>query len=289
MRKVMKKVVSLMVSASLLTSCALSFNSFSASAKTVSNTYCYHDYGASATSYHLYRLSLDTLENSASTRSIYGDVDRRVPDPNNTAVVRLSVGGTGFIVGDHTIATAAHCVYSEGKFLDTTAQIVDGNGNGIKQLTTKRIHISNDTRLDNENELDYAMIEVEEDLSSYGAFSLGIMMDDFRNKSTNITMSVSGFPQRTGEEWGKRYVGKGRILAVKPTRLEYDIDMSNGQSGGPIYREFTEYGETYKVAVGVNVAYSGSDGERMANIGIRFTPTILQFYLNNTSKVYSDN
>lgn len=289
MRKVMKKVVSLMVSASLLTSCALSFNSFSASAKTVSNTYCYHDYGASATSYHLYQLSLDTLENSASTRGIIG-ADNRVPDPNNTAVVRLSVGGTGFIVGDHTIATAAHCVYREGKFLDTTAQIVDGNGNVIKQLTTKRTHILNDARLNNDNESDYAMIEVEEDLSSYGAFSLGVMMDDFRNKSTNITMSVSGFPERTGEEWGKRYVGKGRIMEVDDKKICYDVDTSNGNSGGSLYREFTEYGETYKVAVGIHYGYVGQTTNKPAhNVSVRITPSILQFYLNNTSKVYSDN
>ena len=61
-------------------------------------------------------------ENDFQVNQRAGLIDDRVPD-KDTSVVQLSIGGTGFIVDDHLIATAAHCgqqiVYKrfKGKYL----------------------------------------------------------------------------------------------------------------------------------------------------------------------------
>ena len=45
------------------------------------------------------------------------------------------------------------------------------------------------------NPYDYALIKVNEDLSDYAIFNLGIMNDNFINKQTAV--SVTGFPKKS--------------------------------------------------------------------------------------------
>lgn len=290
MKAIKNKIISLFLSCAIATLSCSSFNSFHVTAESdAAITYCKHRVGSSIRSYQKYDLSQDITDNTVSTYSIYGDVDHREPDNNNMAIVRLSVGGTGFIVDDHTIVTAAHCVISDEKRFsdDMTIDIVDSNNNVIKQVTPTAFHVPNDYRLGNSGNHDYAMIEVADDLSSYGCLSMGVVLDNYVYKAYSTTVKVSGFPQRANEAWGQRYVGEGRITSLTKDTLKYTVDTSGGDSGGPVYSEFkASYGTEYKIVIGIHDGATGKDGENKPNYATRITSNILQFYLNNPNKSY---
>lgn len=238
--------------------------------------------------------TLTTIENTASTYSVIGD-DTRERDYDETVV--SITGGTGFIIGAHTIATAGHCIYSgnkyENKFKDNIKiRIINENDQIVEELTPKFFNIPYNfyEMYDGTTEsyqkacnYDYGMIEVAEDLSEYGCFSLGIAMDNIVTGNPNLEVCVSGFPASalgTSAD-GKRFLGKGNITDINDKCIFYNADMSNGMSGGPVYSTYTSsYNLTYDTVIGINIASSDN------NIGIRITPLILQFYLNNPYKVY---
>lgn len=226
-------------------------------------------------------------ENGFQVNQRAGLIDDRVPD-KDTSVVRLSTG-TGFIVDDHTIATAAHCVYgvdNKSFIKDLKVNIYDENCTKIlKTITPKEAHIPVYYSLKGDERYDYALLYVEEDLSKYGEFSLSMPMDSFMTSGATVT--VSGFPDKTASDPNagghKRYKADGEIMDIrtyKPEIWDYQIRysafMSNGDSGGPVYTTQTFDGETYHTVVGI---HSTSDGT--FRCGTRITTTLLMFYYNN--------
>lgn len=226
-------------------------------------------------------------ENGFQVNQRAGLIDDRVPD-KDTSVVRLSTG-TGFIVDDHTIATAAHCVYgvdNKSFIKDLKVNIYDENCTKIlKTITPKEAHIPVYYSLKGDERYDYALLYVEEDLSKYGEFSLSMPMDSFMTSAATVT--VSGFPDKTASDPNagghKRYKADGEIMDIrtyKPEIWDYQIRysafMSNGDSGGPVYTTQTFDGETYHTVVGI---HSTSDGT--FRCGTRITTTLLMFYYNN--------
>lgn len=90
-------------------------------------------------------------------------------NPSSNGIANI---GTGFIIGDHEIMTAAHCVYDNGKFVDNvTIKLPTNNpadeGSYIS-LTATNLHVP---KLYTNNVIgnDYAIITVEENLSDYGS------------------------------------------------------------------------------------------------------------------------
>ena len=226
-------------------------------------------------------------ENGFQVNQRAGLIDDRVPD-KDTSVVRLSTG-TGFIVDDHTIATAAHCVYgvdNKSFIKDLKVNIYDENCTKIlKTITPKEAHIPVYYSLKGDERYDYALLYVEEDLSKYGEFSLSMPMDSFMTSGATVT--VSGFPDKTASDPNagghKRYKADGEIMDIrtyKPEIWDYQIRysafMSNGDSGGPVYTTQTFDGETYHTVVGINTS-----GAENLYCGTRITTTLLMFYYNN--------
>lgn len=257
-------------------------------------TYMRHYYNSSnPASYTEYSLTVDPYDNTVSTnnnatpRGIIGDNDM-IRD-YDTAVVNLSIGGSGFIVSDHVIATAAHCVYNieTNSFIDNTIKIVDSNNN--RTFTPKYVDICKTYVDPDHRDYDYALLYVEEDLSEYGRLQLGVATDDYINKHGEVI--ASGFPQEypanyKGQPYGIRFKAKGRITGVTTMDILYNADTAGGDSGGPVYAEegfTTNSGERYdyKTVVAIHVATSGID-----NIGVRITPDILKFYMNNSNIEY---
>lgn len=257
-------------------------------------TYMRHFYNSSnPASYTEYSLTVDPYDNTVSTnnnatpRAIIGDNDM-IRD-YDTAVVNLSIGGSGFIVSDHVIATAAHCVYNTetNSFIDNTIKIVDSNNN--RTFTPKYVDICKTYVDPDHRDYDYALLYVEEDLSEYGRLQLGVATDDYINKHGEVI--ASGFPQTypsnyQGQPYGIRFKAKGRITGVTTMDILYNADTAGGDSGGPVYAEegfTTNSGERYdyKTVVAIHVATSGID-----NIGVRITPDILKFYMNNSNIEY---
>ena len=252
-------------------------------------TYWRHNYySTDLASHYEYNLTVDSYNNSKS-RTIFGHNDM-VRD-KDTSVVRIDgPGGTGFIVGDHEIATAAHCVYSRSndKFLKFKVSIIDENNNVIKTISPHYVHINKDYEMaseGNSSPYDYAMIYVDEDLSEYGAFNLGVALDSYADKNGSVI--VSGFPVSSkypdgyeNSDWGIRFKAKGNIIGKTSDAFQYNADTAGGCSGGPVYIEegITVNGELheYKTAIAIN--------KTSGNWGARMTAEVLKLYGDNPYK-----
>lgn len=159
-------------------------------------------------------------QNSSSTQTtvateylmntITPDPDDRQVDWSERSVVKLMgsgsspLRGTGFIIGAHLIATAAHCMKQKSAsgsiiFRDiSTVRVFDDDydpitGTGYFDVTPLEVHMP--ANADGENYInDYAVITVPEsvDLSDYVDFSFGVPLYGIENTITEI--SVTGFP-----------------------------------------------------------------------------------------------
>ncbi len=291
--KVILKIISFFVA---LTISFISVSTFTPSTATELNRsldYIKYDCAKKTTSQY----TLNSLP-YASDNSRLQLPDNRVRDTDRS-VVRLSIGGTGFIVGDHLIATAAHCLYDKenSSFVNNLeVQVFMENGttlNKSDRFKAVSLHIPQYYR-DLSIEYmyscyDYGLIYVEEDLSSYGIFNLGLASDMFLAKKSNVT--ASGFP---ADKSSQRYKSEGYMSLFN---LQSDIEnyitsyyarffsscvTYGGDSGGPLYATTTLQGNKYNTVVGiVTGGGKNNDGTFWGAYGIRVTIELLQFYLNN--------
>ena len=259
--------------------------SYSVSAENLNEERTYYVFGSDGAyekSYTLSAVSNVSSSSSASTTAIVGGTDDTYPDYTKSGVVKIynSAGtmGTGFVVDEHIIATAAHVVYSAGTSGDnskypTSILFHDSDGNVISSETITDIvstHIPYKYITTGGTDYDYALIEVEEDLSDYMCFNLGVTLDSF--DSSEATVYVTGYAND-----GKAVSGEGVVTTSSTDyRLYYTADTISGMSGGPVYIETTFNGKTYYTVVGVH-----HGGVSTANYGARMNTTLMQFYLNN--------
>lgn len=248
-----------------------------------------------------YTLDASPVLTSSKERKVLGDDTRQV-DFSKNGVVKIITSeggiGTGFIVDGNVIATAAHCVYSKGNASSyncglTIEKIIIFNTDGstAKTITNnvKEIHLPQ-KYIDSgagSNAYDYALITVGEDLSDYAIFNLGIMQNDFVKKSTN-KIYTTGFPGivkgnevNTGEKHNA-YTGSGEVCTYQyfdySRQFCFDNDVSGGDSGEPVYVKTTFDGETYYTVIGITTAEAEN-----CNVANRISPTLLQFYKNNSN------
>ena len=258
--------------------------------------YGIYNYETQSVSKYVLRVNLPILDgNGGTTRS--GLIDDRVPD-TDVSVVRLVAGGsvaTGFIIDKHIIATAAHCVYANKAF-KSNPMVNIYNEDCTKNLKTvypKEAHIPVKYTAYENKMYDYALLYVEEDLSEYGMFSLGVPTDAFMTSRASVT--VSGFPalidSLPGADSKHRYKADGQIVDIRnynsdlwARQIQYTAFMSGGDSGGPVYTTQTFNGQTYHTVIGINTSGwrdTESDEPSYGYFGTRITSTLLVFYYNN--------
>ncbi|MDE7365416.1 MAG: serine protease [Ruminococcus sp.] len=251
--------------------------------------------------------TLAPLETDDNSRAVI-NTDDRVIDWTKSGVVKIltktssiSSFGSGFVVGKHTIATAAHCLYG---YADGTPRSVsevllfDTSGNVSLRATPVEYHVP--TKFINavSDETyhaisDYALITVKEDLSAYMCFDLGVPTDSFKNK--NATVTVTGFPyEYNSSTKHMKYSGNGKIKKLPDeyddnNLLFYDTDTSKGNSGGPVFLTESLRGETYYTVVAINVgdgSYEENGKEYPINAGMRITTDLIHFYKSNKNLNY---
>ncbi len=212
-------------------------------------------------------------------------------DTENTNVVRLCTSGgvgSGFIVDDHVIATAAHCVIGDDRnfIVPTSIDIYDAAGlHVIDHATPLEIHVPyiyyRSGAASPNYSFDYALIYVEENLGDYGKWSLGISTNDFLHAQNTVTST--GFANVDGEF--RRYFSTGVTIPFGQNNSTYYKIESTAQGysnkeGGPTY--FTTDGNNpIKSVVGINSMYGANGNVNLNTISTRILPPIIRFYLCN--------
>lgn len=223
-------------------------------------------------------------DNSISTRSVIG-TDDRVTDWSKNGVVKIVTAdgmiGSGFVVGKHTIATAAHCV--NNKSLST---IILFNNNGKDKFNATPVEYHVPEMYYSSDKYDYALITVEEDLSDYMQFDLGTVLNYSSNR--NIAITNTGFPGEIQNPDGTKirvnddenlhnlYSTTGSIVSTSDKCFYHTADTSNGDSGSPVYYTETINGQTYYTVIGIQVGGGTYDNE-----ATRITTELIRFYKQN--------
>ena len=237
---------------------------------------------------------------SINARYVMG-TDDRVIDWTKNGVVKLMSSdgsfGSGFVVGKHTIATAAHCVFNGNTLKPkniSSIKFFDNNGNNIMNVVPKEYHIPKkyiDAPSFNVDTYDYALITVEEDLSDYMQFDLGTVRN--YSSSCNSAVTNTGFPREIENPDGSKitvndadhhnkYSSTGSITSTSLREFIYNADMSGGNSGGPIFCTENINGQTYYTVIGINSHQSGNGADGFKNnVAVRVTTELLRFYNQN--------
>ncbi len=246
--------------------------------------------------------SLNNAQASQPRGLIGGDDNRQIAHGyENTGIVSVN-DASGFIVGNHQIATAAHCVYDNNGFLSSiTVKTYDRTGEptGV-ELTVAEVHIPTGYPGSNyyDATYDYALITVTEDLSDYVHFEIGNCYNMTNSEAGSIPLHVTGIPAEIGNGLNTSnstktlYTHQGSVYGNSNTSvLCYAIDTSGGQSGSPVYtitRELYdgEFSYTY-TALAVHAYYEGNSTNSLYNYGSLMTKHHLLFYKSNNQANYS--
>lgn len=244
--------------------------------------------------------SNQTVDNSRKTVVIN---EPRVIDNSMSGVVKIITNcgiGTGFIVDNHTIATAAHVIFNReiGNFQNSAVTInkilvLNSNGNVEKTITdTSQLHIPNNfITFSDCSPYDYGMITVTQDLSSYVDFELGMMNNGIIG--SNATVYSTGFPvevNNTNEVNNltihTKYTDSGRITSGNARIFYCDPIATGGNSGGPVYVKTNYNGSTHAVVIGITTFATGSNDIYTGSGGVRMTTNLLHFFKNNPNINY---
>ncbi len=241
--------------------------------------------------------------NGVATCDIIGDTDERVVDFSKSGVVKIIVNnnsgvhfGTGFIVGPHAIATAAHLLEdTRYRRKAVVNEIIVFNSDGTQRTDTitpiETHHCNSYYNATNQEYYDYALITVEEDLSNYPIFELGVY-DNMLDK--NVSATVTGFPGEiqdnstgdlirvnNGYDLHTMYSGNGIVVSSNGGKINHAIDSSSGNSGGPLY--ITEYYNNTLKYVAFGIHNLGDEQSNGNNHAVHIDPNIIAFYKNNSN------
>ena len=278
----------------LMTILSLSYTSNKTDAANIERQYYVYD---AKTGEKIDEYYLDPVPSVNNSRSVIGG-DERTIDWTKSGVVKIitSTGafGSGFVVGDHVIATAAHCVYDYGKAEKITKILLfDKNGKVTLEATPVESHVPYYYAKQGLETYDYALISVKEDLSDYACFDLGVPLDSFNNSNSVVT--VTGFPGK----WGKpgeevtvntdtqhmMYSGNGLVCGGNDSLMYYTTDTSGGNSGGPVYiTESIPGHNTYYTVVAIH-AYRPHNDHNQGNHGTCMTTDLIHFYSANNTNI----
>lgn len=193
--------------------------------------------------------------------------------------------GSGIVVDDNVIATAAHCLYSGNAFMKSvTINFYNENCTKLEYSTTaKNIHIPANYASSGSSNYDYGLIYVDDDVSDYVA-NVGIMTDYFMGTSQILTSS--GFTVHSPSSDYKRYYSSGAVNQFNSNyRFESCGYCYGGKSGGMTYFESTAtptstYTINSKSCVGICTHRVIANNYTR---GIRLTTTVLRFFYQNSN------
>ena len=250
-------------------------------------------------------VDIDTETKSNMSKIVIGDDTRKKStSEENTGIVYLrtptSSGfkfGTGFVVGDHQIATAAHCVCDTetDQWLDPMVVLYGADGKLTNRaLNVVEYHIPKSyyDLSKSSSWCDYALITVKDDLSDLTHFSIGTSYNVDENTFKNVPLYVTGCPDGVDGITNSKfslYSAEGHIVKdelYNKASLFFDVDTSYGQSGSPVYviTDRKAGNETVRMYVALGVLsgyYDKKSGIGPINVASRMLKYHQQFYANN--------
>ncbi len=302
----LKKCCSVMLSLALVvTGCLFYGDTTPTDATSTSTSRTYRKYTRSTHSTTSYTLTQSEIL-SLQSRSIIGTDDRIPSDDANymTGCAAIfsymgldsngkpiwSPGGNAFLVGENLFATVAHKManndsgyiftgdgsqqntYSDDRPYKIVLYNADGTEYGRYDIDT--VHVPDRYFTDTDcSVFDYALFTISDtgiDWDDFYYYNLGTPLDNIAN--TNVSLKSVGF-SRQGNVEHDLYVGDGFLTNINDTKLFYNCDTLDGQSGCPIVWTRNYNGDRYDTVLAIH-AFSG-------NSGIRITSPILQFFYNN--------
>lgn len=194
--------------------------------------------------------------------------------------------GSGIVVDDNVIATAAHCLYSSGNFMKSiTVNIYDEDCSVLlDSFSADTIHIPSNYASTYDSNYDYGLIYIDDDLSEYKT-DVGVMTDSFM--STGQILITSGFTYYNSNIGYARYYSAGAVELMNPFsnyRFQSAGITKGGKSGGMVYFESSSNPlpnttVNTKSTVGIGTHRLTTNNHTR---GIRLTTTVLRFLFQNS-------
>jgi V8-like Glu-specific endopeptidase len=167
-----------------------------------------------------------------------------------------ALAGTGFLVGPHTVLTAAHCLYDAARG-GSAVSVRVGDARGLELQATDFGYLHGWSR-DGDRGFDLGHVRlshpVGDRLGFFGTRALG-------DAQLRRRFAVSGYPDDKHDD--DQYQATGTIERPGARLLRYAIDTGKGQSGAPLFCIV----DGVACAVGVHVA--GTDAAESLNIAVR--------------------
>lgn len=253
----------------------------------------YYKYNPNTGSFNgFYTVStVSNIQSSQTSTMNIINTDDRQPESQLPGVVAItsstnSLVGTAFIVDSHTILTAASSIFSSNKVICNLNYKICSNINNTSEITItpKKYHIPSGYVLNTTEKYNYAIITVEEDLSDYVEFNLGVMKDEL---SSTQRIYATGFSHNdyngNSSLKNKKVTSSGYLLpnyySTDGNVIAYNADTSYASQGCPIYID----DNGIKTVIGINTTNYitlGPDVDK--NTGLRITTNILNAIYNNS-------
>lgn len=178
---------------------------------------------------------------------------------------QAEIAVSGWMIGPKTVATAGHCVYKYGKGWAESITVYPGASGGnypFGSASAINMWAGGDYMANDGNYAvgvydDWGVIELDSNLGNQTGW-LGLVAAENYSSVAGATFQTNGYPAdlenanvSTGNEW--MYTCYGSFTGSKPRFLPtmyINIDFAGGQSGSPIYRNFSDTGYSAQ-AIGV--------------------------------------